>query len=84
MSATLIGWLAGGAGLILFVIWVIRRNVKFGRLEAEGERAAQYAESTGDINEMRRIQDEKDKGDFTDLDDAGDFVDSLRDDRDDR
>ena len=84
MSANLIAIGVGILVIIGFFIWIIRRNVKFGRQEADNERAVDFAEDMGDINEMRRIQDEQDKGDFTDLDDAGDFVDRLRDEGDDR
>ena len=84
MSVNLIIGVAGGALVIWFFVWIVRRNKKFGRMEADNERAVEYAEDIGDINDMERIQDEKNKGDFTDLDSAGDFIDGLRNESDDR
>jgi len=79
-------FMGGGVilAIIFFLVWWARSNKKAGRQEADNERAAEYAEDIGEIHDMERIQDEKNKGDFTDLDSAGDFVDGLRDESDDR
>ena len=84
MSATLIGALAGGAGVIITIIWLVRRNRKIGRMDEQLETLSQHSESMGDINDSIRIQDEKDKGHIDSLRDADDFVDSLPDDPNDR
>jgi len=78
-----------GAGVLLVVIgvviWIVRRNKKYGRLESESERAVEFAESIGDINDMERAIDEEDKPDFGDTDSARDYLSGgMRDEDGDR
>jgi len=84
MSINLIAVIIGGGGLIWFVVWIIRGARKFGRQDRDIELLSDNAESMDVINEMERIQDEKDKGPIDSLDDAIDFVDGLPDDPGDR
>lgn len=70
--------------MIWFVIWIIRGAKQSGRLERDIELLSDNAESMDVINEMERIQDEKDKGSIDSLDDAIDFIDGMPDDPGDR
>jgi len=79
MSINLIAGLVGGLAVIGFVVWVVRRNKKFGRLESEHERAVDYAEATEDINDMEREIDEEDKPDFGVTDSASKYLGGMRD-----
>ncbi|NIQ00972.1 MAG: hypothetical protein GWM98_11585 [Nitrospinaceae bacterium] len=79
-----LGLIVGGvAGVFLFVWWVIRRNKKAGRMEADHERQVKYSETIGNINEMERLKDGEKKPDFGDPDTARGYLGGMHDKRDD-